>query len=158
MAVDVRLMLGLLATCCCGATTPRDQAAAIDRLREVRGKATWDKAAVLRGDFDCDGISDAAALGREAGNVLVGVVRGSGGPPEVLQFAVDESRQDAICGEPANLDLDSIAEDPSEDAGGPLEGFRTSQSCKGLRLSGGECDDVFLYWNHATKHLDWWRP
>ncbi len=150
------VLLFLLASGC--ACNSSDQTSAIDSLRIVRPTAAWDEAATLQGDVDCDGEGDLAMLGREAGNVLVGVVRGSGQPAEVLQFAVDGSQQAAICSEPASLALDSIAVDPSQDAGRPLEGFQISDSCKGLRLSGGECDDVFLYWNHVRNQLRWWRP
>ena len=26
-----------------------------------------------------------------------------------------------------------------------------------LGLTGGECDSIHLFWNHASKSLDWWR-
>lgn len=37
------------------------------------------------------------------------------------------------------------------------EGFRQSKTCKGLRLTDGECDSMHIFWNHETKHIDWWR-
>lgn len=58
---------------------------------------------------------------------------------DARQFAVNGSKQAAICSEPAGLDLDAIAVDPSQDAGTALEAFEISDFCKGRRLSGGEC-------------------
>jgi len=66
-------------------------------------------------------------------------------------------QQAAICSEPAKLEIESLDYEPAEDAGGKLEGFDRSRTVKGMRLSGGECDDVHLFWNHITKHLNWWR-
>jgi hypothetical protein len=55
------------------------------------------------------------------------------------------------------LEIESLDYDPAENGGGKLDGFERSRTFKGLRLSGGECDDVHLFWNHITKHLNWWR-
>ena len=127
---------------------------ALVRLGDVRPFARWDPSSQLRADFDCDGAADVAALGHQAGDVVVGVALGSGAPAEAFQFAISGSRQDAICSEPATLELHALEEDPPED----VHGFRKSQRCKGLRLTGEFCrHDVILYWNHETKHLDWWR-
>jgi hypothetical protein len=145
------VLLFLPASGCAGNSS--DQSAGVDYLRKVRPAATWDERATLSGDIDCDGVGDLAILGREAGNALVGVVRGSGEPAEVLQFAVDGSKQAAICNEPARLDLDSIAVDPSQDAGTALERLSDIgllQRSPPIRRRG---DDVFLYWNHSARIL-----
>jgi len=116
----------------------------------------WDAKSDLRADLDCDGHSDQAFLGRNAGRVYVGVVRAAATKPEILDFAVDAGIQEVICAEPANLVVESLDYDPAEVLG-PIDGFRRSRTCKGLKLSGGECDSVHLFWNHASKSLDWWR-
>lgn len=128
----------------------------LDRLSEAVPGVQWDAKSGLRADLDCDGRADQAFLGRNAGRVYVGLVRAAATKPEILDFAVDAGSQKAICAEPAKLVVESLNYDPTE-AVGPIDGFRRSRTCKGLRLSGGECDSVHLFWNHASKSLDWWR-
>ena len=131
-----------------------NQAAAFDRLGEARPFARWEPSSLLRADVDCDGVEDVAALGHQSGDLVVAVAPGSGAEPETFQFAISGSRQDAVCNVPAQLELAPLAGDPPQD----VQGFRRSETCKGLRLSGKFCThDVFLYWNHQTHHLDWWR-
>jgi hypothetical protein len=122
----------------------------------LRSDIRWETWSVLRGDFDGDGRVDQALLGRGPKRVFVGVVYSSGGKPDILEFAISSGQQAAICSEPAKLEVESLDYDPS-DTVGKLEGFERSRTAKGLRLSGGECDDVHLFWNHITKHLGWWR-
>ena len=121
-------------------------------LKDAAPNANWDERSVLYDDFDCDGVRDLAALGRRDGGVAVGVARASGGPPAILEFALSGSVQAAICAEPARLQTES-QEQPDDS----LEGFRASRTCKGLVLSGGECDPVHIYWNHERKGVGWWR-
>ena len=131
-----------------------NQGAALVRLGEARPFARWEPSSLLRADVDCDGVEDVAALGHEAGDLVVGVALGSNADPEAFQFAISGSRQDAVCNVPAKLELAPLAGDPPQG----VHGFQKSETCKGLRLSGEFCThDVFLYWNHQTNHLDWWR-
>jgi len=133
---------------------------ALERLSEARPNVRWDAKSGLRADFDCDGRPDQAFLGRNAGRVYVGVVRAAAQKPEILDFAVDASIQEAICGEPAELVVESLDYDPME-AVGSIDRFQRSRRCRcrcrGLELSGGECDSIHLFWNHASNRLDWWR-
>lgn len=125
-------------------------------LQLAAPNVSWDAASRLRADFDCDGRLDLAFLGRADGKVFVGLVRDSAAPPQILQFTVGKNTQDSICAEPAVLSVSSIDFDPTSEIG-PLPGFRRSAKCPGMRLSGGECDSIHFYWNHATAKLDWWR-
>src|SRR5262245_38050556 len=142
--MKVRLLLLALFLSGCA-----NHGAGLARLQEAAHYARWEPASMLRADFDCDGVEDAGLLGQQAGDIVVGVAPGSGAPPEILQFAISGSRQDGICNVPAKLQLNSLATDPSS-AVGPLKGFRRSDTCPGLRLTGpSECDDeILLYWNH----------
>jgi hypothetical protein len=131
-----------------------------DALRSLsvsRPDVKWDAKSALSADFDCDGSLDEAFLGRAAGKVFVGLVRAAVKQPEILEFGVDPSAQAAICQEPATLGIESLNYDPTEEVG-KIDGFRSSRRCKGLLLSGGQCDPIHLYWNYKTKHLAWWRP
>lgn len=129
---------------------------ALERLSESRPNVRWETKSGLRADVDCDGRPDQAFLGRSGGRVYVGVVRAAAQKPEILDFAVDAGIQKAICAEPAKLVVESLDYDPT-DAVGPIDGFHRSRRCRGLELSGGECDPIHLFWNHASKNLDWWR-
>lgn len=127
------------------------------KLKAIRTAAPgvkWDSAAIA-GDFDCDRKTDHAFIGRAEGKVYVGVVFASR-KPQIMQFGVDPQRQAAICGEPADIAAESLDYDPF---GGLDEtsGFRRSRHCSGLRLSGGECDPIHIYWDHKLKQLEWWR-
>ena len=139
-----------------GAPTSVSSPIALGRLYDARPNVRWDSKSGLRADFDCDGRPDQAFLGRNAGRVYVGLIRAAAQRPEILDFAVGASIQEEICGEPAELVIESLDYDPEEAVGG-IDGFRRSRRCKGLQLRGGECDSIHLFWNHESRSLDWWR-
>ena len=116
----------------------------------------WDAASEVTADIDCDGRPDQALLGRSDGRVYVGLVASGQPRPEILGFSIGGGIQDAICAEPAVLRVESLDYDANK-AVRRIDGFRRSKRCKGLRLSGGECDSIHFFWNHRTKELDWWR-
>ena len=74
--------------------------------------------------------------------------------PQTLTFGVSASRQDAVCGLPASIKVVSLS--CSAEAG-PLPGCVQSKSAQAVVLSGGECDPIYIYWNHAAGRLSWWR-
>ena len=115
------------------------------------------RAIALSGDIDCDGRPDQAVLGRRDGKVFVGVVVSSKSRPEILGFAVGASIHDAICAEPAALQVESLNYTPKKSAG-RIEGFRRSTRCEGLRLAAAQCESIHVFWNHKIDELDWWRP
>ena len=116
----------------------------------------WEAESEVTADVDCDGRPDQALLGRRDGKVFVGLVVSSKVRPEILAFSVGGGIQDAICAEPAALKVESLDYDPRKSVG-RLDGFRRSKRCKGLRLSGGQCDSIHFFWNHKKDELDWWR-
>lgn len=125
------------------------------KLLDMVPGVQWD-ASVLTLDCDCDGRGDHAYLGRFKGHVIVGFASANGSTVDFLEFSVDAGVQKAICREPAKLEVESLDYDPTK-AVGKLDGFVRSKTCKGLRLSGGECDAIHIFWNRKTKSLDWWR-
>jgi hypothetical protein len=124
-------------------------------LSSTTPDARWD-AESLRADFDCDGQVDVAQLGHRAGEVIVGIVPATGREPQLLTFAVGARQHQAICAEPARLALESLADGLQDDVG-PIPGYPKSTSCKGLELSGGECDSVHVFWNTSSHRFEWWR-
>jgi hypothetical protein len=129
---------------------------ALHLLSSARPDVRWDPKSGLIADFDCDGSPDAAFLGRTEGNVFVGLVRAASAQPEILEFGVGGAAQSALCDGPGKLALESLDYDPAEEVS-RIDGFVRSRRCKGLVLSGGECDPIHLFWNHKTNRLEWWR-
>jgi hypothetical protein len=129
---------------------------ALRLLLASRPDIKWDLKSALNADIDCDRAPDKIFLGRAAGKIYVGVVRAAIKEPEILEFRVGFHAQDGICQEPAKLGIESLDYDPADEIG-ELDGFRRSRRCKGLLLSGGECDPIHLYWNYNVKHMGWWR-
>ena len=75
-------------------------------------------------------------------------------PAQVLRFGVGASRQDAICDLPASIKVVPLS--CTADAG-PLPGCVNTKGAQALVLSGGECDAIYIYWDHRTARLSWWR-
>jgi len=147
-------VLALLVPSLCAAQTERE---ALDSLRAANPGIRWE-AHATRLDFDCDSAIDYAFLGRASRHIYVAVFLTRTRKVTGLQFGISAGVQAAICAEPASLTAESLDFDPStSEEIGPLEGFRRSASCKGLELSGGECDPIHLYWNHTQGRMSWWR-
>ena len=132
------------------------QDAPLRALRAAYPLVTWETASV-HGDFDCDSVPGDARIGRYRGHLFVGLYFAGRKQVDILEFAVSAAVQQAICAEPATLTTESLDFDPSAAGVGPLPGFHRSVSCKGLRLAGGECDPVHIYWNHDQRQITWWR-
>lgn len=124
-------------------------------LQDLLPGIQWEKR-VLTLDCDCDGLNDSAYLGRFKGHIFVGFASGADSSVDLLEFSVSPGLQQAICAEPAKLEVESLDYDPTNTIG-KIEGFVRSKTCKGLRLSGGDCDAIHIFWNHKTKSLNWWR-
>ena len=152
------LWLIVFASTGCSGSAPSQAAVPLERLTASVPTAKWLEQSQVEGDFDCDGLTDIAYLGHQDSDVLVGIVRKSAGETQVLRFGVAPGRQDAICAEPATLSVESTDYDPADDPElGSIEGFTPSATCKGLELSGGDCDNVHVYWNRSTLRFNWWR-
>jgi len=129
----------------------------LDALRSAYPQVIWDTLSV-RADLNCDSLPDEARIGHYKGHIFVGFTFADAKEPDILEFAVAGGIQQAICGEPATLTTESQDFSPSaSDERGELPGFRRSAWCVGLRLAGGECDSVHIYWNHDAKQITWWR-
>lgn len=125
------------------------------QLRDLLPGIQWENQALTL-DCDCDGRKDRAYLGRFKGRVFVGFASGTGSKVDLLEFSVNPNVQAAICSEPAKLEVESLDIDPSKTIGN-IDGFVRSKTCQGLRLSGGGCDAIHIFWNRKTKSLNWWR-
>ena len=136
------------------AATATLPAQSLRALRAAAPQVKWDTIAV-RGDFDGDGKTDEAYLGRANGRVYLGIVVRTAPKPQLLDFAISPSVQQGVCHEPVTLTLEALDYDPGEV--GPLPGFRRSKDATGLRLDDDACDAVHLYWDHDAHRMAWWR-
>lgn len=138
------------------------QASAAAPLREALepvalnvGKA---QPAVMKADIDCDGVEDTARMEYVEDRVRVTVTLAATKTSQSLEFGLGNSgAQESLCGTEATLEIEDMDYDLIEMFGENPEGFRESKTCKGLRLSDDECDSMHMFWNHKTKHIDWWR-
>ena len=73
---------------------------------------------------------------------------------KTLTFGVSASRQDAVCGLPASIKVVPLC---CGSEAGSLPGCVQSKSAQAVVLSGGECDPIYIYWDHANGRLSWWR-
>jgi len=114
--------------------------------------------AAVKADVDCDGVEDTAQMEYVDGRVRVTVILAAAKAPQSLEFGLGNSMaQESLCGTEATLEIEGMDYDLTDALGENPEGFRQSKTCKGLRLMGGECDSMHIFWNHDTQHIDWWR-
>ena len=117
----------------------------------------WDSASRISANINDDQKADEIYLGRAKGRIHVGIVLGGSGAVHTLDFAIDSSQQAAICGEPASLITEPMDYDPTPIVG-RIPGLRSSDRYSGLRLSGGGCDAIHIYWDFEPNEPRWWRP
>ncbi|MDZ4258890.1 MAG: hypothetical protein U0974_14690 [Gemmatimonadales bacterium] len=144
----------LVAALWLGGAACQQQPGPLDALHAMSPQVQWDTV-VVRADVDGDGREDSAYLGRAGGRIYVGVVLAESEIVDVLDFAISGGIQEAICSEPATLGVEDTDYPLSEI--GPLQGFRPGTGARGLRLTGGECDSIHLFWDHDHARLGWWR-
>mgnify|MGYP003454779018 FL=1 len=110
---------------------------------------------IVRGDFDGDGILDSATLIQSERKIEISIDHGgSSAAAQVLEFGVDPSVQEAICQLPAKLTSTPQNCSPMDE---PLPGCKLVPGAIGLTLSDGECDSIYLYWDHGASKMAWWR-
>ena len=118
----------------------------------------WDDSSIVSADISCDGVPDTAKLGYIENRVRLSVTIGTSGETQSIEFGLGESGyQGSLCGTDAILKVTDMDYDLVEIFGENPEGFKQSKTCKGLNVSAGECDSMHIFWNHKTKHINWWR-
>ena len=127
----------------------------------VTGSAALEPSQIISADLNCDGETDQARLIYPQGQpeVRVEVTLGGDLGRSGLRFGLsDPTRQNALCGAVAGLVAVPSDEQALERALGELpRGYQAAEQCADLVLSDGECDSIYLYWDHSRKHLNWWR-
>jgi hypothetical protein len=114
--------------------------------------------AAVKADVDCDGAEDAAQMEYVDKRVRVTVTLAATKASQSLEFGLGNSgAQESLCGTEARLEIEDMDYDLVEAFGENPQGFRESKTCKGLRLADEKCDSMHIFWNHDTRHIDWWR-
>ena len=129
-------------------------------LHKSRPSAKWDVKSLIKLDFDGDGNDDYAVVGVESKTVHVAVVMGPishKSSVNILTFAIDPGLQKAICGLPAVLEPEPLTYTPQDVGMDTIADYLPNKRAVGLRLSGGDCDKVHLYWSESRKAMLWWR-
>ncbi len=114
----------------------------------------WDPGAVVKGDFNYDGVADVAAGGRRGDRYVVGIVAGpvgEGARVWTLEFGGGAGEQDALCSLQAHL----IAEKVTEEAFVGAEGLPAGS--RGIALYDNLCDSFHIYWDPQQQQFTWWR-
>lgn len=118
----------------------------------------WDESSTVKADINCDGVLDTAKLGYIENRIRLSVTLGTSGSTQSIEFGLGESgNQDSLCGTDAILTVTDMDYNLVEPFGENPEGFRQSKTCKGLNVRAGDCDSMHIFWNHKTKHINWWR-
>lgn len=111
----------------------------------------------VEGDIDCNGKNDVAEISIKNKKVKVIVTLNNSKKTNEMEFGLGDSiSQSSLCGNKASLHADSL-DDLSDMFGENPSGYKTSKTCIGLNLRGGECDSIHIFWNHKTNQLNWWR-
>ena len=105
---------------------------------------------------------DTARIGYRGKKVVLAVkVEGSNQINKLIFGLGNSGQQAALCGTTAHLTIEEAPKDNDDvftyGTGAIPEGHISRDGCFDLRLSGGECDSIHVYWNHIENKIDWWR-
>lgn len=142
----------------CTGPDASSEALALSLVERLPLDVTWTVASNL--DLNCDSLRDYVFVAHDRTHyyVAAAVAPFASSPAATyVRFALGGDSQDALCGEPGELQEEAPDADVVESLGHEPEGWVGSASCKGLRLAAGDCDSFHLYWNVRHKKLDWWR-
>ena len=126
------------------------------RLEKAQAGVRWQMASRVQADIDCDSKPDHVYLGRRDGKVYVALLRAAGAA-EVLSFGIAAGDQASLCSEPAKIAFEEPTGGNDPDVPEEVAALGEYPRCKGIELSGGDCDNFHLFWNIKTSRLAWWR-
>lgn len=127
-------------------------------ITKTRPDIKWDRATMVSGDFNDDGNRDYAMVGYKGDGIVLAIRATSAHngrlQTQYLHYRIGRAIQAAICEAPAKLQIEKQLCNPMDEQ---LPGCKESPTTNSLRLSGGECDAIHLYWNHNENRMEWWR-
>jgi hypothetical protein len=159
--MKIRLYLIALVFVIVGNADAKQNAAAlkvVDHIAKTRPDIKWDRATMVSGDFNDDGRQDYAMVGYKDDGIVLAIRAASARDGQLqtqyLYYRIGGNSQAAICEAPAKLLVKKQLCNPMDEQ---LPGCKESPTANSLRLSGGECDAIHLYWNHKENRMEWWR-
>jgi hypothetical protein len=159
--MKIRIYFIALVFMIAGSADAKQNAAALrvaGHIAKARPDIKWDRATVVSGDFNDDGKQDYAMVGYKGGGIVLAIRATSAGDGKLqtqyLQYGIGGNSQAAVCEAPAKLQVKKQLCNPIDEQ---LPGCKESPTANSLRLSGGECDAIHLYWNHKENRMEWWR-
>jgi hypothetical protein len=159
--MKIRIYLIALAFVIVGNADAKPNAAALkvaEQIAKTRPDVRWDRTTMVSGDFNGDGKRDYAMVGYKGDGIVLAIRATSAGDGQLqtqyLQYGIGGNNQAAICEAPAKLQVKKQLCNPMDEQ---LPGCKESPTANSLRLSGGECDAIHLYWNHKENRMGWWR-
>jgi hypothetical protein len=130
-----------------------------EQIAKTRPDIKWDRSTFVSGDFNDDGKQDYAMVGYKDDGIVLAIratsAHGGRSQTQYLQYRIGINTQAAICEAPAKLQIKKQLCNPMDKQ---LPECKESPTTNSLRLSGGECDAIHLYWNHKETRMEWWRP
>jgi hypothetical protein len=135
---------------------------ALPILKQTFPEFRWDYKTAIQADIDGDGVPDIAMLGYMKDQAAVGVVLGKkkDGKVVVKYLAFDRGggSQRAMNGRTGKLYVYPDGEGPREALGELPEGYKICNDCFEIEVVGDmDTDPIWIYWNHVTNDLSWWR-
>ena len=109
-------------------------------------------------DLDADHHPDTVVLTQAPQQLQIVVTYGDPRwKPESFIFTVDPNREDAVCALPVSLQRETLGYDLTKAVGQHVDGFVRSAHLYGFAVIDNRCDSLHFFYNHKTKHMQWWR-
>lgn len=121
----------------------------------LRPGVNWQATNTLKADFTCRGHKEVAMLGTQGENVFVAIQDAAGkSQPIILKI------ESGLLASQSKMTIESLdyevgTAEPGDP--GPLPGYVSSKTCKGLRIDDERIDSVHVYWNRFEKRFQTWQ-
>ena len=157
------LVLILTAALSAGALADADDQLLRDARKFVAAEMPdldWGNDLALVADVDGDKVLDVILVGisNDSFSIVVALATEQGSSHSSIQFSLSNSMQMAACGVPVGWESKPRSERPFNALGAYPPGYEECSDCQEFTLiDDGGCDPINLYWNVASRKIDWWR-
>lgn len=130
-----------------------------DQLSHRWTQHQWHHSEKLYVDINHDGKQERAVLGLGKTVIVAVFVQDNVNLIDFIEvFTHNPEQQNSLCSGDASL---SINPQQFDLAGDVFEsnppGYKFCEDCQGLILSDEMCDPFYIYWDHDSHQLRWWR-
>jgi hypothetical protein len=134
-----------------------ESSSAVAAVKRTHPQIKWDEASLTKVNLRGTRAQAAAILGNYKDRLLVAVIPGPivrSTKPHLMEFSIGPSVQAAVCEAPARIAVTPLECSPVDEL---LAGCRMSKGAQSLEIYGGECDPIYIYWDHKLRRPRWWR-